>query len=71
MNGQLTKADIDELHKQFDGNYPNVDLEYYGVDSDLIEYRLDEHKEETEKFVGKLCQYLAVVNGYKYWPKLK
>ena len=26
---------------------------------------------ETEKYVGKLCQYLAAIKGYKYWPNVK
>lgn len=31
----------------------------------------DIHKEKTEKYVDKLCRYLAVVKGYRYWSDLK
>lgn len=28
---------------------------------------LDPHKAKIEKYVGRLCRYLAAVNGYRYW----
>jgi hypothetical protein len=69
LNAQLTKKNVDELNKLFNDNYnPSwvVDL-----DGELFGHRLDVHKAKTEKYVGKLCQYLAAIKGYKYWPKVK
>jgi len=69
VNGQLTKKHVDELRKKFDDNFPASWL--VDVDGELFMQRLDIHKKKTEKYVGKLCQYLAASKGYKYWPNVK
>lgn len=65
----LTKERVTEIRKIFNENFPPSYI--VSEDGELFEYRVDIHKEKTEKFVSELCQYLAHIKGYRYWDVKK